>query len=69
VIAFEPPANAQAEWGGFARLFVSLRRAASAWPGELGLVQKWYLPHLKRVHGDAGARRADVENLERLAAG
>jgi DNA helicase-2/ATP-dependent DNA helicase PcrA len=69
VIAFEPPSNAQAEWRGFARLFESLRRSAAAWPGELSLVKQWYLPHLERLHDDAEARRADVENLERMASG
>ncbi|WP_077001200.1 ATP-dependent helicase [Variovorax sp. KK3] len=68
VRAFEPPSNAQAEWGTFVRLYDVLRRGTGAWPGELGLVKQWYLPHLERLHDDADARRADVENLERMAA-
>ena len=42
---------------------------AASWPAEVGLAKRWYLPQLERLHDDAEARRADVENLERMAAG
>ncbi|KQP23291.1 ATP-dependent helicase [Pseudorhodoferax sp. Leaf267] len=69
VMAFEPPTNAAAEWAGFVALYTALRRGASSWPAEVGLVKGWYLPHLERLHDDADARRADVDNLERMAGG
>jgi DNA helicase-2/ATP-dependent DNA helicase PcrA len=67
--SFEPPANAAAEWSRFVALYASLRRAASSWPAEIGLVKHWYLPNLERLHDDAEARRADIESLERMAVG
>ena len=30
---------------------------------------RWYVPHLERLHDDAGVRRGDIEQLARLAAG
>jgi DNA helicase-2/ATP-dependent DNA helicase PcrA len=35
----------------------------------VGLAKRWYLPQLERLHDDSEARRADVENLERMASG
>ena len=69
VRAFEPPANAAGEWASFVELYTLLRASASAWPAEVGRVRQWYLPHLERLHDDAEARKADVENLERMAGG
>ena len=71
VAAFAPPTAAAAEWAGFVALFLAMHKASSAatWPTEVALAKRWYLPHLERLHDDAEARRADVENLERMAAG
>lgn len=71
VQAFEPPAAAAAEWASFVELFLAMRKnsGAATWPAEVGLAKRWYLPQLERLHDDAEARRADVENLERMAAG
>ena len=72
VTAFEPPSNAAPEWASFVALYTALRRtgaASAGWPSEVGLVKLWYLPHLERLHDDAEARRADVDNLERMAGG
>jgi DNA helicase II / ATP-dependent DNA helicase PcrA len=41
----------------------------AGWPAELEAVRAWYEPHLERLHEDAGARRADLEQLEAIAAG
>src|SRR6185312_9288861 len=37
------------------------------WPAELGCVQAWYEPHLKRRHADASSRMADLQQLEQIA--
>jgi DNA helicase-2/ATP-dependent DNA helicase PcrA len=42
-------------------------RAATQWPGQLGMVRKWYEPHVERLYGSAGTRVADLEMLEQLS--
>jgi DNA helicase II / ATP-dependent DNA helicase PcrA len=34
-----------------------------------GLPEAWYEPHLERLHADAQIRRADLQQLEQIAAG
>ena len=65
--AFKPPAAAGADWPLFVAAFERLSDAASAWPDELGDVNRWYLPHLKRLHDDAAIREGDLSQLARLA--
>jgi DNA helicase-2/ATP-dependent DNA helicase PcrA len=67
--AFVPPASAQPEWARFAGIYAALRAPALAWPADMELALRWYLPHLERLHDDAGVRRGDVEQLAQLAAG
>lgn len=68
--AFEPPPAARTEWPALAALMQALRSPASAWPDELDAVQRWYLPHLQRLHDeDAAVRNADLDQLRRIAAG
>lgn len=66
---FVPPTSAQAEWARFAETYAALRAPALEWPADMALALDWYLPHLERLHDDAGVRRGDVEQLARLAAG
>ena len=64
------PARAAADWAGFVALYVALRAGeAGGWPAELGAVRAWYEPHLERRHEDAAVRRADLLQLEAIAAG
>lgn len=63
------PARAQADWPGFVELFAALRVGSSGWPAEIGQVRTWYEPHLERVHEDFEMRRADLLQLEDIAAG
>ncbi len=37
------------------------------WPGQLGMVRKWYEPHLERLYEGTAVRTADLETLESLA--
>ena len=39
------------------------------WPAPLDVALRWYLPQLQRLHEDAAVRRADLEQLARLAHG
>lgn len=65
---FKAPARAAADWPDFVSLYERLR-SASAWPSDLDAVRLWYEPHLERIHEDAVVRRADLLQLEQIAAG
>src|SRR5690606_33309944 len=63
------PARAQADWPGFVELLAGLRSGSAGWPAEIGQVRAWYEPHLERIHEDFEMRRADLLQLEDIAAG
>jgi len=65
---FRAPARAAADWPGFVDLFSTLR-AKAAWPADMEAVRLWYEPHMERMHEDAAMRRADLLQLEQIAAG
>ncbi|MDM0115507.1 ATP-dependent helicase [Variovorax sp. J22R133] len=66
---FAVPGAAKVQWAEFAAVYAELRGGAGAWPADVELAMRWYLPHLERLHEDASVRRADIEQLVRLAAG
>ncbi|MEP6720766.1 MAG: ATP-dependent helicase [Variovorax sp.] len=66
---FVPPGTALIEWQRFAGIYGELRAPVQSWPADIELALKWYLPHLERLHDDAGLRRGDLEQLARLASG
>ena len=41
----------------------------AGWPADLERARRWYEPHLERIHDDAETRRADLLQLEQIAAG
>lgn len=63
------PARAQVDWPSLVELLAGLRSRASGWPAEIGQVRAWYEPHLERIHEDFEMRRADLLQLEDIAAG
>ena len=67
--AFQVPSGADAEWQAFVQLYRALRQPQNAWPADMDLAKRWYGPQLDRLHDDAPLRRADVDNLERMASG
>ncbi len=69
VQAFAAPARSQEDWAAFSALYRRLRAPGLRWPADIELVKEWYLPHLERMHDDAGVRVADVEQLTALAGG
>jgi DNA helicase II / ATP-dependent DNA helicase PcrA len=69
LLAFRPPAAAQADWAFFAETYGALRRGQADWPAEMDLVNRWYLPQLQRLHDDASVRQADLAQLARIAGG
>jgi ATP-dependent DNA helicase UvrD/PcrA len=62
------PKRAAADWPGFAALFATVRGGAAGWPAEVEAVRRWYEPQLERLHEDAAVRRADLLQLEAIAA-
>jgi len=66
---FQMPASAATEWQTFVQLYRALRQPQRAWPADMDMAKRWYGPQLERLHDDAPARRADVDNLERIASG
>jgi DNA helicase-2/ATP-dependent DNA helicase PcrA len=42
-------------------------RTATQWPGQVGMVRKWYEPHLERLYEAGAVRVADLETLESLS--
>ncbi|HEX7507125.1 MAG TPA: ATP-dependent helicase [Polyangia bacterium] len=67
--AFAPAGTAGAEWPAFCNLMLALHTQATAWPGQIGMIRRWYEPHLEALHGDAHARSGDLEQLEQIAGG
>ena len=65
---FQPPAKAADAWRNLVVLMQRLQ-AAAGWPAELDLVRQWYQPHLEQRHADAVVRAADLDQLQRIAAG
>jgi DNA helicase-2/ATP-dependent DNA helicase PcrA len=63
------PPRAGKVWTNFVETIQALRSRRAGWPGELGMVRLWYEPHLEARHEDAIVRRADLLQLEQIAAG
>ncbi len=64
---FAPPPAAAEDWKGFVQAFLSLREEGLAWPAHVDLALRWYGPHLQRLYDDAAVRRADLDQLARIA--
>ena len=66
--AAAPPRAGEA-WGAFVDMVSDLRTGRARWPADLERARVWYEPHLERQHEDAVMRRADLIQLEQIAAG
>jgi DNA helicase II / ATP-dependent DNA helicase PcrA len=64
-----PPPRASDHWTGFLEMVTDLRPSRAGWPAELERACVWYELHLDRLHDDAIPRRADLIQLEQIAAG
>jgi DNA helicase-2/ATP-dependent DNA helicase PcrA len=65
---FAAPPAAGEDWRALVALLDALR-SGNDWPGELEQVNRWYLPHLQRLHDDAAVRAADLAQLARIGQG
>ena len=63
---YRPPQRTAQDWPGFVETFAALR-SGSKWPAEMERVRLWYEPHLERIHEDATARIADLQQFEQIA--
>ncbi|WGR96368.1 ATP-dependent helicase [Bradyrhizobium sp. ISRA443] len=61
------PPRAGADWRLFVEAVENLRY--SEWPVDIERARLWYEPHLDRLHEDSEVRRADLIQLEQIAAG
>ena len=66
---FSPPAKAASAWRNLVALMIQLYDKTADWPGQFDLVRHWYLPHLEQRYPDAAVRAADLDQLQRIAAG
>jgi DNA helicase II / ATP-dependent DNA helicase PcrA len=64
-----PPPRAGDHWIGFLEMVADLHTGRAGWPAELERARLWYEPHLDSLHDDAVPRRADLIQLEHIAAG
>ena len=60
------PTAAREHWPSLCELIDGLR-SATQWSGQLGMVRKWYEPHLERLYEGGAIRVADLETLESLS--
>ncbi len=65
--AVEPPPAAREAWPPLCALLAAL--ATAPWEAQLGLVRRWYQPHLDRLYDGAPLRARDLEQLEQIGAG
>ncbi|CAJ50155.1 ATP-dependent helicase [Bordetella avium] len=57
------------QWEGLAQMFSALRSEQAGWPADIDLALNWYAPLLEQRYDDAPVRRADLDQLARLASG
>jgi DNA helicase-2/ATP-dependent DNA helicase PcrA len=69
VAAFKPGSAARDDWQAFATTYAALNAPELRWPADLDIALRWYAPHLERIYEDARVRKADLEQLARIAAG
>ncbi|VCU70807.1 DNA helicase II [Pigmentiphaga humi] len=65
--AFKPGAAVAADWQPFLETVLALGDPALAWPADLDLALRWYLPQLPRLYDDPVVRQADLDQLARIA--
>jgi DNA helicase II / ATP-dependent DNA helicase PcrA len=64
-----PPPRAGNDWKAFVAILSDLREDCSSWPAQLERARRWYEPLLVSRYEDVVTRRADLIQLEQIAAG
>ena len=63
------PPRAGEGWEALVETLQGLQRRSAGWPAEFEQARRWYEPQLERMHENAEMRRADLLQLEQIAAG
>ena len=63
----KPPSAARIDWPALCELLARLRSDVD-WQAQMGLVRRWYQPHLERIYDHAHVRAQDLDQLEQIAA-
>jgi DNA helicase-2/ATP-dependent DNA helicase PcrA len=63
------PPRAGNDWTALIDVLNELKGGDAVWPAGIELARIWYEPHLDRIHEDAEVRKADLLQLEQIAAG
>jgi DNA helicase-2/ATP-dependent DNA helicase PcrA len=63
-----PPRQSGHDWDEFVQTLRTISRGSAGWPADISHARRWYEPHLERIHEDASMRRADLLQLEQIAA-
>ena len=63
-----PPKTGK-HWQELVETLQDLHGRSAGWPAEIEQTRRWYEPHLERMHENAEMRRADLLQLEQIAAG
>jgi DNA helicase-2/ATP-dependent DNA helicase PcrA len=63
------PPKTGPSWAELVQTLQGLHRRSAGWPAEMEQARRWYEPHLERMHENAEMRRADLLQLEQIAAG
>jgi DNA helicase-2/ATP-dependent DNA helicase PcrA len=66
---FSIPSAAVPHWREFCDRMVELGDSTTPWIGQVGLLRRWYEPHLERLYDHSVVRVGDLEKLEQIAAG
>jgi len=61
------PRGAAHDWPRLCALLAALRDARTDWRAQLGMVRRWYAPHLERLYDAAPVRAGDLDQLEQIA--
>ena len=61
------PAAVHEAWSALSALLIAIGGTAAPWAGQITQVRNWYEPQLDRLYEQAAVRRADLEQLERIA--
>jgi len=68
VSAFKPAGASAEDWAAFATCYAQLRAPGLSWPADIDLTIGWYGAQLERLYDDHAVRRADLDQLARIAA-
>jgi DNA helicase II / ATP-dependent DNA helicase PcrA len=61
------PAAARESWSPLAGMLAQLGEPGAPWEGQVQRVRQWYEPQLERLYEATHARKADLDQLERLS--